>query len=118
MKTMLAAVLAASTLFCLTDASAQVTPDLERADAIAEAARVTSTRLRRRWDEARKQHATAALCLQDKVAQAVVLAKTVDERCATLRSTADPSERTRLSRRLEALEERRVALEGEALRCK
>ena len=117
MKTLLAATLAASTLLALTTASADPDATLARADALLEAARATATRVRRRWDEARKLHRPSAPCLEDKTTQATMLAKTVGERRSALASTSDPEERARLARRLEALEERRVHLEGEALQC-
>ncbi|MBI2391462.1 MAG: hypothetical protein HYV09_17870 [Deltaproteobacteria bacterium] len=90
---------------------------LARADILAEAAHATATKLRRRWDGARKIDDKAATCLQDKVAQAVMLAKRVDERRAELRETKDAEARTKIARRLEVLEDRRVALEAEATRC-
>lgn len=113
---------AACALLCLTlggsSARADAVPEVDRADAIAEAAHVTAQRLRRKWDDARKANTTKATCLADKVAQAVVLAKTIDDRRAELRATSEPASRARLAKRLEILEERRVTLEGEALRCK
>lgn len=90
---------------------------LARADILAEAAHATATKLRRRWDGVRKSDDKAATCLQDKVAQAVVLAKRVDERRAELRDAKDDGERGKIARRLEVLEDRRVALEAEAARC-
>ena len=91
---------------------------VDRADAIAEAAHVTATKLRQRWDAARKQHAKTAECLEDKVAQAVVLAKIVDDRRNELRQEPESAIRARLARRLEFLEARRVGIEADAVRCK
>lgn len=113
---------AAGVFLCLvlgtSSVRADVAPENDRADAIAEAAHVTAQRLRRKWDDARKANTQKATCLADKVAQAVVLAKVIDDRRAELRSASEPGARLRLAKRLEILEERRVALEGDALRCK
>lgn len=109
----LAAVTAAASLLCLAEARA----DVDRADAIAEAAHVTAVTMRHRWDEARKNHKTTEACLADKAAQAVVLSHAIDERRAEWKHETEPGAKKQLGKRLENLEERRVALEGDALRC-
>lgn len=113
MKLFSMAAIAATTILCLAEARA----DLDRADAIAEAAHVTAVSLRHRWDEARKHHRATEACLADKAAQAVVLAHAIDERRAEWKHETDPGTRKQLGKRLENLEERRVSLEGDALRC-
>lgn len=89
----------------------------DRSDAIAYATRVTATKLRHRWDNARNKDASLASCLEPKVAEAMTLVARVDRKRGELIDAKSAKERQVIGRTLEILDVRRGEVEAESSGC-
>lgn len=98
-------------------ASADAAADEARAAGASVDAFVTARKLRKQWDQLRTTNATAATCVEDKVAQALALANRVDRRRVELKEAKDAKGRAVALAAIEALDTQRVELEQAALVC-
>lgn len=87
-----------------------------RADTIAFATHVTATKLRHRWDDARKKDPALASCLEPKVNEAMMLMSRIDLKRVELRD-GNAMERAHAARTIETLDARRAELEAESTAC-